>query len=97
MEPRRKELEEEQQESDRMDSLIRQIISGIYLFIFSLLLFFRIHKYLIFIYIYTFYLQSKSPANDRIIVANHFQSTCIRVILLRSQYTHVYYLLIQQP
>lgn len=39
MEPRRKELEEEQQESDRMHSLIRQIISGIYLFIYSLLLF----------------------------------------------------------
>lgn len=39
MEPRRKELEEEQQKSDRMHSLIRQIISGIYLFIYSLLLF----------------------------------------------------------
>lgn len=41
MEPRRKELEE-QQESDRMHSLIRQIISGIYLFspsFYTLLLF----------------------------------------------------------
>lgn len=40
MEPRRKELEEEQQESDRTHSLIRQIISGIYLFIYFLLLLF---------------------------------------------------------
>lgn len=40
MEPRRKELEEEQQESDRMHSFIRQIISGIYLFIYFLLLLF---------------------------------------------------------
>lgn len=40
MEPRRKELKEEQQESDRMHSFIRQIISGIYLFIYFLLLLF---------------------------------------------------------
>lgn len=40
MEPRRKKLEEEQQESDRTHSLIRQIISGIYLFIYFLLLLF---------------------------------------------------------
>lgn len=40
MEPRRKKLEEEQQESDRMHSFIRQIISGIYLFIYFLLLLF---------------------------------------------------------